>query len=163
MPVTAIVAVAAVASVAVGVIGAQKQAKAQQNAAEQEAKAQRIAEKREKARLRREQRQRTREERVRRAAILQRSENKGVGESSGVSGATSALATNFGSANAFAQGEFNKYQAIGAAQQRAADFRQDANEIGANTVLAQSIFKGAATVAGSFQDAASSFAGASTG
>jgi len=63
-----------------------------------------------------------REARVRRAMVLQQSENAGATGSSGSQGATGVINTNLGSANAFAQGQTKAIQGINNRNQRAADY-----------------------------------------
>lgn len=74
-------------------------------------------------------RQQIREERIRRAQILQQSQNTGVAGSSGAIGSTGALQTSVGSNVAAASRQANSYAAIGNLQQGAADNMARAGEI----------------------------------
>lgn len=72
-----------------------------------------------------------REARIRRAMILQSSENSGVAESSGALGATGVVGTNLGSQNSQAMGQTKAITGINAANQRAADYDFKGARIGA--------------------------------
>lgn len=72
-----------------------------------------------------------REARIRRAMILQSSENSGVAESSGALGATGVVNTNLGSQNSQAMGQTRAITGINAANQRAADYEFKGARIGA--------------------------------
>ena len=72
-----------------------------------------------------------REARIRRAMILQNSENTGVAESSGALGAQGVIGTNLGSQNAQAAGQTRAITGINAANQRAANYDYKAARIGA--------------------------------
>ena len=73
-----------------------------------------------------EQRNQIREERIKRARIIQASENTGVGISSGVSGGTGSLSTQLGAGLGFNTGQVNKAAAISDNNQTAAGFLSSA-------------------------------------
>ncbi len=76
-------------------------------------------------------RQAIREARIRRAMIMQQSENTGVEGSSGQMGATGVVATNLGMNRASAQGQTLAIQGINQRNQRAADYDYQAARWGA--------------------------------
>lgn len=80
----------------------------------------------------RERRQQIREERVRRARILQSSENMGVGDSSGSLGATGSLATNLSDNLGSNLSALRSAQIISRHSQRQADFMSAAGQNMAN-------------------------------
>lgn len=86
-----------------------------------------------------------RQERVRRAQLLQASNNMGVEGSSGESGSLSALSTSISSANASIRGSALSNQTISAFNQKAADFASSANNKQAYANLA---FQGASFSSG---------------
>lgn len=159
-PVAAIIAgvVAAAASAAGGMMqaSAAKKAAKQQAAAAREAAAERkeasaVQTATQRLQDRENRRQAIREERVKRARLLQSSENTGVGGSSGALGAAGALNTSLGQAVAFGRGQESGAMGIGAANQRAID---------ADTRGRMAQARGQARVAqiGAFTGAISSFA-----
>jgi hypothetical protein len=83
----------------------------------------------------RERRQQIREERVRRARILQSSENMGVSNSSGQIGAVGALSTNLSSNIGDNLGALQTARTISGHSQRQADFTSAANQNMANANL----------------------------
>lgn len=71
-----------------------------------------------------------REGRIRRAMILQQSENTGTAGSSGALGATGVIGTNLASANAESAGQTRAITGINNANQRAANYDFKAQRIG---------------------------------
>lgn len=72
-----------------------------------------------------------RESRIRRAMIMQQSENTGTAESSGSLGAQAVVGTNLASNNAQAAGQTKAITGINAANQRAADYDYRGTRVGA--------------------------------
>jgi len=133
----------------------QKKAEAEQRKARDEQKAQQAAQSAQ------ERRAQIREERVRRARIVQSSENTGVGTSSGSSGATGDLATTLGANLGYNIGQTAASGRISDLNQSAADFMSSsqshintANNWGQVGSIGQSIFG----AAGGFKN----FTGSST-
>lgn len=137
--VTTIVTVAAVAVAAGGAYMSYQQQRAaarnQRKAAEEQRKANAAQEARQAQEAARERRQQLREERVRRARILQSSENLGVSGSSGELGAIGALATNLSSNIGDNIGALNTARTISRHNQRAADYQSAAAQNMANASL----------------------------
>ena len=149
--------VIAAASLAIGAAGAVKQAQAQREARRDAKKAER-EQKKARAEQRAsnaaqsaaERRGQIREERIRRAKVLQASENTGVSGSSGEIGATSNLGTTLGSNIGRNLGAIQTANNISEANQNAADFlgsaqshSTDASMWGSVGNLGQSIFSAA--------------------
>lgn len=72
-----------------------------------------------------------REERVRRASLIQASENGGTEGSSGEIGALASIGSSFGAAEARQRGSIRTAEGISAANQKAADATSTAQSIGA--------------------------------
>ena len=119
------VAVAAVAVAGASAYESNKQAKA---AAKKEEEASEVASAEQAAQQAAQTRSQIREERVRRAQILQSSENTGVTGSSGALGATGALQTTVGSNLAAASRQANSARAITGLQQDAANLMTESRE-----------------------------------
>lgn len=128
--------IALVTTAVIGGVSAFEQRKAQRSAAKKEDEARDVARAEQEAQRISQTRQQIREERVRRAQILQQSENTGVGSSSGALGSVGALQTTVGSNLASATRQTNSADAITGLQQDAADFRSKAAQIGAIGSLA---------------------------
>lgn len=149
--------VLAAASLATGAISAQRQAEAQKEAKKDAKRAeaeQRKAQAEQRAsnaaQSAAERRAQIREERVRRAKVIQASENTGVSGSSGEAGATANLATTLGSNIGRNIGALQTAENISQANQNAADFlgsaqshQADASMWGTVGQLGQSIFSAA--------------------
>ena len=121
----------AVVSAAVAGASAYEQRQEQKSAAKKEKEARAVSQAEKAAQQTAQTRQQVREERIRRAQILQQSQNTGVGQSSGALGSTGALQTNIGSNIAATSRQTASYAAIGNLQQGAADNLARASEIGA--------------------------------
>lgn len=119
---------AGIAAVVVSGVSAYEANRTQKAAAKKEEEARDIAAAEQTSQQRAQTRQQIREERIRRAQILQSSENTGVSGSSGALGATSALQTSLGSNLASASRQANAARAITGVQQEAADLRISAAE-----------------------------------
>ena len=124
---------------------ADMQATEQKNAMKKQERAQQAAqvkqEAKEKSSLAQSRRQQLREERVRRAKIIQRSQNLGVGQSSGAASATGP--TQFGSNIGFQTGQGLASQGISTSLQSAQSAGADAQTAGANKNLAMNVFSSA--------------------
>lgn len=116
-----IIASAALAATAVS---GYQQYQAASDAADAREEAQDISGAQQQIQQRRGTRQAIREERIRRARIMQASENTGVGGSSGQFGSTAALSTLTGSNVAAQRGQSRAAAGITAANQRGADAQQ---------------------------------------
>lgn len=132
-------AVAAAASVVTGVMG--------YNASKKAAKARKEANNIQTAQAQNDnaasRRRAIREARVRRAMILQQSENAGLGtQGSGTVGATGVIGTNLGSNRAIAQGQTLSIEGINAQNQRAANYDFEAAKWGAFGNIFQSALGG---------------------
>lgn len=146
--------IAAYAALAVSTVSAVKQVQSQQEASREGKKAQREQEAMNAARAAQERRQQIREERIRRARILQSSENTGVTESSGQIGAEGGLATQLSGNVGFNRGQIRSAGMISDFQQNAQDAIDSANLWGQVGQLSGSIFGAAGgfnTVFGSAQ------------
>lgn len=146
--------IAAYAALAVSTVSAVKQVQGQQEAAREGKKGQREQEAMNAARAAQERRQQIREERIRRARILQSSENTGVSESSGQIGAEGSLATQLSGNVGFNRGQIRSAGMISDFQQNAQDAIDQANLWGQVGQLSGSIFGAAGgfnTVFGSAQ------------
>lgn len=132
--------IAAYAALAVSTVSAVKQVQGQQEAAREGKKTQREQEAMNAARAAQERRQQIREERVRRARILQSSENTGVTESSGQIGAEGGLATQLSGNVGFNRGQIRSAGMISDFQQNAQDAMDRAAMWGQVGQLSGSIF-----------------------
>lgn len=115
---TTIIAAAAVAVAAGSAYAANEQAS---NAASDRKKAQKVGQAEQEAKSSEQRRQQIREERVRRATIMQSSENTGVTSSSGQLGAISALGTQVGGNISSLSRQTESASAIGSLNQSAAN------------------------------------------
>lgn len=113
---------AAIAAVVVTAASAYQQSRAAKAAASERKEAGRVAQAEQAAQQNANRRQQVREERVRRAAVLQSSQNTGVSQSSGELGATSALGSLIGGNLAGMRRQENSSAAIGNLNQSAANF-----------------------------------------
>lgn len=95
-----------------------------------------------------ERRQQIREERVRRARILQSSENTGTSGSSGEAGAISSLATQFGANLGFNVGKLQTARNISIFSQDAANAQADLFSAQSDAALGQSLFSMGSSIAG---------------
>lgn len=146
--------IAAYAALAVSTVSAVAQVQNQQQAAREGKKAQREQEAMNAARSAQERRQQIREERIRRARILQSSENTGVTESSGQIGAEGGLATQLSGNVGFNRGQIRSAGMISDFQQNAQDAMDQASLWGQVGQLSGSIFGAAGgfnTIFGSSQ------------
>lgn len=148
--ITTIIAVAAMATAAVsaysGYTARQDQKEAYENAASENRKAQgeqRALKFQEQAQERRNQ---VREERVRRAKILQSSENTGVGDSSGAYGAVDGLSTQLNNNLGINAGRATAGDRIGGYMQNAADFNLSAQNASISAQNADSLFSLSASI-----------------
>lgn len=132
--------IAAYAALAVTTVSTVKQVQSQQEAAKEGKKARREQEAMNAARAAQERRQQIREERIRRARILQASENTGVTESSGQLGAEGGLATQLSGNVGFNRGQIRSAGLISDFQQNAQDAADTANLWGQVGQLSGSIF-----------------------
>lgn len=132
--------IAAYAALAVTAVSTVKQIQSQQEAAKEGKKARREQEAMNAARAAQERRQQIREERIRRARILQASENTGVTESSGQIGAEGGLATQLSGNMGFNRGQIRSAGLISDFQQNAQDAADAANLWGQVGQLSSSIF-----------------------
>lgn len=149
--------IAAVVGAVVGVAGAVQASEAQADArkeAKKSAAAQQKASYEQKAlqsqQAAQERRQQIREERVKRAKVLQASENTGVGVSSGALGSVGGLSTQLSTNLGFNQGQIAGANRISGYNQQASDFMSasqnkinEANTWGAVQGLGTSIFSAA--------------------
>lgn len=119
-------AIAAVAAVVISGASAYESSRQAKSAAKKEKEAGKVAAAEQAAQQTAQTRAQIREERVRRAQILQSSENTGVTGSSGALGSTGALQTTVGANLASASRQTNAANAITGLQQKAADFRSQA-------------------------------------
>lgn len=126
--VSTVVAAAAVATVGVT---AYEQRQQQKSAEKKQKEARAVSQAEKAAQQAAQTRQQIREERIRRAQILQQSQNTGVASSSGSLGSIGALQTSIGSNIAAASRQANSYAAISNLEQGAADHLSKASEIGA--------------------------------
>src|SRR5574341_325386 len=124
-----------------------KQQEAQQEARKEQKKAKAEQGAINAAKAAQEQRQQIREERIRRARILQASENTGVSESSGQVGAVSGLSTQLQTNLGFNEGMISSANRITEFQQNAADALGEADRWKQIGSLSQSIFSAAGTYA----------------
>lgn len=148
---------AAVIGAVIGVAGAVQSSEAQSQANRQAKKSQKAQEQagyEQKAlqaqQAAQEKRAQIREERVKRAKVLQASENTGVAGSSGEAGAIGSLSTNLASNLGFNKGQIDGAGRISALNQQASDFMSasqnkinEANTWGAVQGLGTSIFSAA--------------------
>lgn len=139
----AVSTIVAVAAVAVAAGSAYMSAQAQKDAASDRKKAGQVSSAEQSAQRTQNRRQQVREERVRRAQIMQSSQNTGVSQSSGELGATSALGTLISSNVATQSRQQNSSNAISAYGQSAA-----------NNELASQQWSGIGSIAGSVFGAA---------
>lgn len=140
----------AVAALVVGGVSAYEANRQQKKAADKEEDAQAAALAEQKAQQAQQTRAQIREERIRRAQILQSSENTGVSASSGALGSVGALQTNVGANLAAATRSANTTTAITGFQQQAADYRSKANTIQAvGNLTSSAIFAGGGLFANS--------------
>lgn len=135
----AVSTIVAVAAVAVAGVSAYEQKQQAKKAAKREKEARAVAQAEQAAQQTAQTRAQLREERIRRAQILQQSQNTGVGGSSGAGGSTGALATSVGANIAAASRQANSANAISGLQQQAADARTKGAEIAATGQLASSL------------------------
>lgn len=119
--------VIAAAALATTAVATYQQAKARGDAADAREEAQEISGAQQQVSQRRATRQQVREERIRRARIMQASENTGVAASSSQFGATAALGTLAASNRAAGQGATRASQGISRANQSALDFQNQAS------------------------------------
>lgn len=148
-----IAAAAAVAGTATSIISQQKAraAAGQQRQASEKAQAEQKAAQAQAAAQ--ERRQQVREERVRRARVMQASENTGTAFSSGEAGAVGNLATNLSSNLGLSLGGEQRGQAISGFNQQAANFGYNAQEYQGQGAMAASV----ANMSGSIFGAAGGF------
>lgn len=117
---------------AVSVVTGMKQMSAAKSAARERKEANNIATANQKNEANASRRKAVREARVRRAMILQQSENAGLGTGgSGTQGAIGVVNTNLGSANSAAAGQTVAVQGINRRNQKAADYDFKAAQWGA--------------------------------
>lgn len=131
---------AAIAAVVVAAASAYQQSRASKAAAKDRKEAQQVSQAEQAAQQNQNRRAQVREERVRRAQVLQSSQNTGVSQSSGELGATSALGTLIGGNLASMQRQQNSSAAIGGLSQSAADSDLVGAQWGAVGSIATSIF-----------------------
>lgn len=112
---------AAIAAVVVTAASAYQQSRQAKAAASERKEAGRVQQAEQAAQQNQNRRQQVREERVRRATLIQNSQNTGVSQSSGELGATSALGSLIGGNLAGMQRQQNSSAAIGGLNQSAAD------------------------------------------
>lgn len=138
----------------VAAVGAQQQHQAKKEAAneqrlarKEQVKAQSEEKAANAAQMAQDRRQTIREERIRRAKIIQASENTGVGESSGLMGATGSLQTQLGTNIGFSRGMEEIGGRISSFNQNAANFMtsaqnhlNDADDWGQISSISMSIF-----------------------
>lgn len=130
-------------SAAAGVGSAIKQHEAQKDAAKAQKRSQQEQKAVQAAQAAKERRAQIREERVRRAKVLQASENTGTAESSGASGAVGNLSTQLGANLGFNLGMQQSASNITALEQSAVNHMNTANMWGQVGSVSQSIFKAA--------------------
>lgn len=142
----AVSSIIAAAALTVGVASAyqqrqsaKEQRRAMQQAAYEEKKVRAVSAAQNTFRQAQEQRQQIREERVRRAQIMQASENAGVSGSSGAMGAVGALSTNLNSNVGFNRSSAAAGQLITGFSQNAADYNTTASKWGFRAQTAGSI------------------------
>lgn len=127
-----------VLSAVAGVVGGMAQAKATKKAAAAQKESNEIQTAQQKVTSQESKRSKIREQRVRRAQILQASENVGVQDSSGQVGAIGALDTNLSGRFGQSVGQSKTNEGINKQNQIAADARAKAASIGAFTGAVQS-------------------------
>jgi hypothetical protein len=137
----------AVVSLAVTAAAAYEQSQAASSAAKDRKKAAQISQAEQAAQAQQSRRSQVREERVRRATILQSSQNTGVSQSSGELGASSALGSLISGNLAGAARQQNSSTGIGAANQSAANADIQGAQWGAIGNFAGSVFGMAASAA----------------
>lgn len=142
------VAIAAVAVAGASSYEANQQAK---KAAEKEEEAQKVSAAEQAAQQTAQTRAQIREERVRRAQILQASENTGVTGSSGALGSTGALQTTVGSNLAAASRQAASAQAITGLQQEAADYRSKGRDIQAQGQMISGALNAGSSLFGAYE------------
>lgn len=130
----------AIASLIIGAGSAHQQQQAASAAARSQKEAQRKQTAMEQTKLRESQRQQIRQERVRRAMIAQKAETLGVGEGSGIAGATGALRSLTGGAVGAQVGQTQAVQSISSDLQTAASHRERAASFGALSQLSFNVF-----------------------
>lgn len=130
----------AIAALVVTAASAYQQSRQASAAAKDRKEAGRVSQAEQAAQQNQSRRQQVREERVRRAAIVQNSQNTGVGQSSGEIGATSALGSLIGGNLAGMQRQQNSAGAIGGLQQSAANADLSGAKWGAIGQVSGSIF-----------------------
>lgn len=140
---------AAIAAVVVTAASAYQQSRAAKAAASDRKEASKVNQAEQAAQQNQNRRAQIREERVRRASVLQASQNTGVSQSSGELGATSALGTLIGGNLAGMQRQQNTAGAIGGLQQSAANSDMTAATWGAVGQVSSSVFGFAAGRVGS--------------
>jgi hypothetical protein len=118
----------AIAAVAVGGATSYQSQQQAKSAAKKQKEAGKVSAAEQAAQQTAQTRAQIREERVRRAQILQSSENTGVSGSSGALGSIGALQTSIGSNLASASRQANSAQAITGLTQKAADYEAKARE-----------------------------------
>lgn len=144
----------AIAVVALAVAGASayEQNKQAKEAAKERKQANKVAQAEQSAVKNDNRRQQIREERVRRASIIQASQNTGVSESSGQLGATSALGSLISGNLASSSRQANSSNAIGGHLQKATNYDAKAATWGQIGSFSSSIFGMAAGAAASGND-----------
>lgn len=140
---------AAIAAVVVAAASAYQQSRAAKAAAKDRKEAAAVSQAEQAAQQNQNRRAQIREERVRRAQVLQSSQNTGVSQSSGELGATSALGTLIGGNLAGMQRQKNSAAAIGSLGQSAANSDLRGAQWGAVGNVASSVFGFAAGQIGS--------------
>lgn len=138
---------AAIAAIVVTAAASYEQSRQAKAAANERKDASRTAQAEQAAQQNQNRRAQVREERVRRATIVQNSQNTGVSQSSGELGATSALGSLIGGNLAGMQRQQNSSAAIGASNQRAADADLSGATWGAVGQISSSVFGFAAGAA----------------
>lgn len=141
----AISTVVAVAALAVAGAAAYQQSRAAKAAAKDRKEASAISQAEQAAQQNQSRRAQVREERVRRAQILQSSQNTGVSQSSGELGATSALGSLIGGNVAATARQTRSAAGVGGAMQSAADQELRGAQWGAIGGFAGSVFGTAAS------------------
>lgn len=136
----AVSTIVAVAAVAVAGAAAYQQSRAAKAAAKDRKEAAAVSQAEQAAQQNQNRRAQVREERVRRASILQNSQNTGVSQSSGELGATSALGSLIGGNVAATSRQTRSAAGIGGAMQSAADQDLRGAQWGAIGSVAQSVF-----------------------
>jgi hypothetical protein len=131
---------AAIAAVVVAAAASYQQSRQAKAAAKERKEAAAISQAEQAAQQNNNRRAQVREERVRRAQILQNSQNTGVSQSSGELGSTSALGTLISGNLASMQRQQNSASGIGVAQQSAAEADLRGAQWGAIGGVATSVF-----------------------